>query len=161
MEDLSSWLRFATFDEDFKLWENDKWGRYNRYTPIYWDMTNITAVQFSDAIIHSTKMETCRNYYGKNFSKLECLSALWLVRKWIFMCCTPCTLEMYYGLIPLQRSNIVKTGMPSKPRWCMRFGWIMVKYAFYVATSHIGGEEKVYIHTDVGTYIQMKLIGKI
>ena len=37
----------------------------------------------------------------------------------------------------------------------------MVKYAFYVATSHIGGEEKVYIHTDVGTYIQMKLIGQI
>ena len=43
---------------------------------------------------------------------------------------TTCTLEMYYGLLPLYGSNIVNLSILSKPRLCTRFGLTMIKYAF-------------------------------
>ena len=47
---------------------------------------------------------------------------------------------MLYGLIPPCCSIIVNTSIPSKPRRCARFGWNMMKYAFYATTYQSGGE---------------------
>ena len=57
-------------------------------------------------------------------------------------CLTLCTLYMCYGIRPPRWSNIVNCSIPNKPRWCARFGWTMINYAFYVTTSQSGGGEK-------------------
>ena len=74
-------------------------------------------------------------------------------------CRTPCTLDIRYGLIPLRWSNIVNPSIPSKPRWFTRFGWNMMKYAFYVNNSQSGGEGQVNTCTDVRTDRNTNIIG--
>ena len=51
-------------------------------------------------------------------------------------------LDICYGLIPPYKSNIENPIIPSKPRWRANFGWTMTKYAFYLTTSQILGEEQ-------------------
>ena len=55
---------------------------------------------------------------------------------------------MLYGLIPPCCSIIVNTSIPSKPRRCARFGWNMMKYAFYATTYQSGGEGQGDTHLD-------------
>ena len=73
-------------------------------------------------------------------------------------CRTLYTLEMRYGLISMHWSNIVNPSIPGKPRGCARFGWTMMKYAFYITTYQSGGEGKVDTQTEVWTERQKNLI---
>ena len=52
------------------------------------------------------------------------------LRSWGGGCCTPCTLEIFYRLIPPHINDIVNPSIPSKPRLCAGFGLNMLKYAF-------------------------------
>ena len=79
----------------------------------------------------------------------------------ISICRTPYTLEMRCRLIPPCGSNIVYPSIPSKTRWCTRFGQNMMKYDFYVTTYQSGGEGQGDTQTDVGTDRQTNLIGEI
>ena len=58
-----------------------------------------------------------------------------------------------YGLIPPLWSNIVNPIISSKPRWCARFGWTMVKYSFYIATSQSGVIGQGNTQPDAGTIL--------
>ena len=82
------------------------------------------------------------------------------VHTYRWSCCTMCTLEMCYGLIPPFWSNIVNPSIPSKPRWRTKFGWNLMKYVFYVTTSQRGGEGQGDTHTYVSTDRHTNLIGK-
>ena len=63
MAALLSWPRFASFDEDYTLRDNEKWSKYKNARPIFWDMTNISAVRFNDA---SLQRSTYSEYYNEN-----------------------------------------------------------------------------------------------
>mmetsp|Transcript_55395 Transcript_55395/g.117760 ORF Transcript_55395/g.117760 Transcript_55395/m.117760 type:complete len:106 (-) Transcript_55395:496-813(-) len=54
MAALNSWPRFASYAEDMDLRKQSKWGRYDGYRPVMWDMTNISAQAFSDASLQRT-----------------------------------------------------------------------------------------------------------
>ena len=41
---LLSWPNFASYKEDLELRDDSKWSRYNSTRPIFWDMTNVSAV---------------------------------------------------------------------------------------------------------------------
>ena len=78
MAALRSWTHFASYNEDLKLHDESKWGRYNGYRPIIWDMTNVSAFAFSDA---SLQRATYSDYYGENCFKggVFCQLCGWLV----------------------------------------------------------------------------------
>lgn len=46
---MLSWPKYATYKEDYSLCNQTKWSRFNGSRPIFWDMTNDSAVQFSSA----------------------------------------------------------------------------------------------------------------
>ena len=58
------------------------------------------------------------------------LYLLLYIHNLLFYCRTLCTLEIYYGLITLCRSDI-NPSITIKPRLGTRFGLTMVKYALY------------------------------
>ena len=60
---LLSWPMFASYEEDLALRDNTKWSRYNGTRPIFWDMTNVSAVQFSNSDLQRA---THSDYYGEN-----------------------------------------------------------------------------------------------
>ena len=63
MAAMQSWPRFASFNEDYALRDREKWSNYEKARPIFWDMTNISAVRFNDA---SLQRSTYSEYYGEN-----------------------------------------------------------------------------------------------
>ena len=63
---LRSWPRFASYDEDMELRKRGKWGHYDEFRPILWDMTNISAPAFSGSPV---QRGTWSDYYGKNCFK--------------------------------------------------------------------------------------------
>lgn len=63
MASLLSWPKFASYEEDLALRDNTKWSRYNGTRPIFWDMTNVSAVQFSNSDLQRA---TYSDYYGEN-----------------------------------------------------------------------------------------------
>ena len=75
-------------------------------------------------------------------------------------CHTTCTLEMHCGLIPQCGSNIVNPSIPSKPSLCVRFGWTMMKYIFYLTISQSGVKWKGDKNAYAKTGRQMNLIGQ-
>ena len=60
---LLSWPQYASFKEDQYLRDNDKWSRYNGTRPVFWDMTNVPTIRFSDA---NLQRATFSEYYGMN-----------------------------------------------------------------------------------------------
>ncbi len=77
MAALHSWPRFASYAEDMDLRKQSKWGRYDGYRPVMWDMTNISAQAFSDASLQRT---TYSEYYSENCFKggIFCQLCGWL-----------------------------------------------------------------------------------
>ena len=61
-----SWPKYATYKEDYLLRNKAKWSRFNGSRPIFWDMTNVSAVQYSST---SLQHVTHSDYYGENFWK--------------------------------------------------------------------------------------------
>jgi hypothetical protein len=58
---------FATYEEDVKMRSsNAKWNKYKGMRPIMWDMTNITAYEFTDAVLQRL---TFSQYYNENCFK--------------------------------------------------------------------------------------------
>eukprot|EP00956_Cyclotella_meneghiniana_P025836 scaffold54690_cov69-Cyclotella_meneghiniana.AAC.4 len=53
----------ADYQEDLALRDNTKWSRYSGTRPIFWDMTIVSAVQFSNADLQRAVYS---NYYGEN-----------------------------------------------------------------------------------------------
>ena len=60
---LLSWPKFTSNEEDLALCDNTKWLRYNGTRPIFWDMSNVSAVQFSNSDLQRA---TYSDYYGEN-----------------------------------------------------------------------------------------------
>jgi hypothetical protein len=59
---LHSWPPYASYKEDNSLRNKDKWAQYNNSRPIMWDMTNVTAYQFTDSDLQRL---TYSDYYGE------------------------------------------------------------------------------------------------
>ena len=59
------------------------------------------------------------------------------------MCCTPSNIEICSGLLTPCRSNILNSGIPSKPRLRVRFGSTMMKYTFTLPLPELGAKVKV------------------
>ena len=62
---LQSWPMFPSFEEDHALRKN-KWQHYNGSRAIFWDMTNVSGYQPSDA---RAQRMTYSEYYGENCLK--------------------------------------------------------------------------------------------
>ena len=63
---LQSWPKYATFVEDALL-RKEKWNvKYKGLRPVMWDMTNISAYEFTDADLQRL---TYNQYYGENCFK--------------------------------------------------------------------------------------------
>lgn len=65
---LLSWPLFALYEEDVKMRsQKDKWkNKYRGMRPVMWDMTNLTAYEFTDANLQRL---TYNQYYGENCLK--------------------------------------------------------------------------------------------
>ena len=59
---LESWPPYAFHEEDMALRCKDKWAQYNNSRPIMWDMTNVSAYQFTDSDLQRL---TFSEYYGE------------------------------------------------------------------------------------------------
>jgi hypothetical protein len=66
MAAMQSWPRFAAFEEDKALRKSSKWSSYDGERVIMWDMTNVSAVKFDDAILQRA---TYSEYYAENCFK--------------------------------------------------------------------------------------------
>ncbi len=67
MAAFRSWPRFASFEEDLKLRNSQKWAKYDPNRVIQWDMTNVPLPKFADADLYRV---TYNKYYGMNCGKL-------------------------------------------------------------------------------------------
>ena len=59
---LESWPTYASYKEDMTLRCKEKWAQYNNSRPIMWDMTNVSAYQFTDSNLQRL---TYSDYYGE------------------------------------------------------------------------------------------------